>query len=242
MSNKFAPAVCAGLVAGVLALPAAAEDEGIWWFGGSLAATSDYVYRGVSQTDEGPALQASLDFGHESGLYAGIWASNVDFDEPDGIDLELNFYVGWTWEFADESELDLQLVRYQYPGANPGYGINYNELILAYSFLDHYTVTAAYANDWLNSDERALYYHLGAEIPLGVGELNLKLGAGFNDVSRLAGSDYWDFQVGINRDWGMFNVDLSYFNTSGFDADVQDVLGPRAWADGRVVLTVGVEF
>jgi hypothetical protein len=33
------------------------------------------------------------------------------------------------------------------------------------------------------SGERALYYHAGAEFPLGVGELNLKLGAGFNDIS-----------------------------------------------------------
>lgn len=233
----------------VLALPAVLAlclpgdaRAGDWWFGGSLAASSDYIYRGVSQTDEGPAFQASVDFGHDSGFYAGAWASNVDFDEPDGIDLELNLYAGWVFEFENDTELDLQLVRYIYPGAKPGYGINYNEFFAAYSFLEHYTATLAYTNNWLNSDENAFYYHFGASLPLGVHELELRVGAGFNDISSLAGSDYWDFQLGLGRGWGIFDIDLSYFDTAGFDSDVQAVLGPRAWANGRVVLTVSVEF
>jgi hypothetical protein len=85
---------------------------------------------------------------------------------------------------TDETALDLQFVRYQYPGANPGYGINYNELMIAalqFSRLLHGDV--AYSDDFLRSGESALYYHVGAEFPLGVGELSLKLGAGFNDIS-----------------------------------------------------------
>jgi uncharacterized protein (TIGR02001 family) len=242
MLKKFAPVILAGLAAGMVAAPVHADEDEGWWFGGSLAATSDYVFRGVSQTDESPALQGSLDVGHSNGLYAGIWASNVDFDSPDGIDVELNFYVGWVFGFDNDTELDLQLVRYQYPGANPGYGINYNELIVGYSFLENYTVSAAYSDDFLRSGESAFYYHAGADFPLGVGDLNLTLGAGLNDISNVAGSDYWDYQVGINRDVGIVNVDLSYFDTSGFDADVQDWLGPPNWADGRVVLTLSMEF
>jgi uncharacterized protein (TIGR02001 family) len=242
MLNKLAPVILAGLAAGIGALPVHADEDEGWWIGGSLAATSDYVFRGVSQTDESPAAQGSLDVGHSSGLYAGVWASNVDFDSPDGIDIELNFYVGWVFAFDNDTELDLQLVRYQYPGANPGYGINYNELIVGYSFLEYYTLSAAYSDDFLRSGESAFYYHAGADFPLGVGELNLTLGAGLNDISNVAGSDYWDYQVGINRDFGIVNVDLSYFDTSGFDADVQDWLGPPNWADGRVVLTLSMEF
>lgn len=223
-----------------LASAAQAED---WWFGGSLALTSDYVYRGVSQTDEGPAIQGSVDFGHASGFYAGAWMSNVDFDEPgDGIDLELNLYAGWVFEFDNDTALDLQVVRYIYPGARRGFVIDYNEFIAAYSFLDYFTATFAYTNDWLNSGEDAFYYHFGAKLPLGVHELELRAGAGFNDVSSLAGSDYWDFQLGVGRSWGIFDIDLSYFDTAGFNSDVQAVLGPRAWANGRVVLSVSVEF
>ncbi len=242
MWKKFAPAIVAGLAAGLVTIGAQADEDEGWWFGGSLAATSDYIFRGVSQTDESPALQGSLDVGHTNGLYAGIWASNVDFDSPDGIDIELNFYVGWTFEFDNDTALDLQFVRYQYPGANPGYGINYNELMVGYSFLEYYTATVAYSDDFLGSGESTFYYHAGADFPLGVGELNLTLGAGLNDISSAAGSDYWDYQLGVNRDFGVVNADLSYFDTSGFDADVQDWLGPPNWADGRVVLTLSVEF
>ncbi|MGD9386623.1 MAG: TorF family putative porin, partial [Gammaproteobacteria bacterium] len=163
MTKKIAPALCAGLLAGLACGVAQAQDEA-FWYGGSLALTSDYVFRGVTQTDEGPALQGSLDFGLANGLYAGVWASNVDFDAPDGIDLEVDVYFGWTLEFANDTWLDLQAVRYLYPGAKPGFGINYNEFIAAYGFMN-YTATVAYTNDYLKSDESALYYNLAAEFP-----------------------------------------------------------------------------
>ena len=240
--SKFAPALAAGLLTGLLVVPVQAEEDEGWWYGGSLTAASDYVFRGVSQTDEGVAIQGRADVGHSSGFYAGVWASNVDFDAPDGIDTEVNLYAGWVFGFEDESELDLGVVRYLYPGSRPGFGINYNELTATYSFLDYYAATVAWTDSYVNSDESAFYYRLAAEFPLGYQELNLTLAAGLNDISRAAGSDYWDFQVGINRSWGVFSADLSYFDTSGFDADVQDFLGPEKWADGRIVLTLGVEF
>ncbi|NGP54089.1 TorF family putative porin [Thioalkalivibrio sp. XN8] len=240
MTKKIAPALWAGLLAGLACSGVQAEEEG-FWYGGSLALTSDYVFRGVTQTDEGPALQGSLDVGLANGVYAGVWASNVDFDAPDGIDLEVDIYVGWTLEFANETWLDLQLVRYLYPGANPGFGINYNEFIAAYGFRN-YTATVAYTNDYLRSDESALYYNFGAEFPLGDTEYTLAAAAGFNDISNVTGSDYWDYQVGVSRSWDAITADLSYYDTSGFDEDVQDFLGPEKWADGRVVLTFSWEF
>jgi uncharacterized protein (TIGR02001 family) len=240
MARRIAPALWAGLLAGMACGTAQAEDGG-WWYGGSLALTSDYVFRGVSQTDEKPALQGSLDFGLANGLYAGAWASNVDFDAPDGIDIEVDLYVGWTLEFANETWLDLQLVSYLYPGAKPGFGINYNEFIAAYGFRN-ITATLGYTNNYINSDESALYYHLGAEFPLGDTEYTLAVGAALNDISNAAGSDYMDYQVGVSRSWDAITADLSYYDTSGFDADVQDFLGPEKWADGRVVLTFSWEF
>lgn len=240
MARRIAPALWAGLLAGMACGTAQAED-GEWWYGGSLALTSDYVFRGVSQTDEKPALQGSLDFGLANGLYAGAWVSNVDFDAPDGIDIEVDLYVGWTLEFANETWLDLQLVSYLYPGAKPGFGINYNEFIAAYGFRN-ITATLGYTNNYINSDESALYYHLGAEFPLGDTEYTLAVGAALNDISNAAGSDYVDYQVGVSRSWDAITADLSYYDTSGFDADVQDFLGPEKWADGRVVLTFSWEF
>ncbi|AKS41278.1 TorF family putative porin [Wenzhouxiangella marina] len=77
--------VC-GLLLSVMGAEARAEVDL------TLGAYSDYVFRGVSQTDEGPTPQLSLDVYGETGWYAGIWASDVDFDESG--DWELNPYLG----------------------------------------------------------------------------------------------------------------------------------------------------
>ena len=77
-------------------------------YSASLTLTSDYVWRGVSQTLGDPAVQGSFDYEHNSGLYAGVWASNVDFFDPsapgasvaddDNADLELDLWLGYAGE------------------------------------------------------------------------------------------------------------------------------------------------
>jgi uncharacterized protein (TIGR02001 family) len=238
--------ISTGLLTGILSLAwstsAFADESEGWWIGGSVAVTSDYVLRGVSQTDEGPAIQGSIDFGHAIGFYAGIWASNVDFDQPDGINKEVDFYTGWVFPFDNGMELDLALVRYTYPGSKSGFDIDYNEFISSLSFAEFYNATLVYTNDYLNTGERAVLYQFVAEAQFGNSPFHFRIGAGYNDISQATGSEYWDYHLGVNRDWGMVNVDLSYFGTSGYDQDIQNFLGPKKWADGRVVLTVGMEF
>ena len=63
-------------------------------FSATFAVTTDYVFRGVSQTDNEPAFQAGASYSAPFGLYAGVWASNVDFGEG-GPDYEVDYYVGW---------------------------------------------------------------------------------------------------------------------------------------------------
>ena len=56
---------------------------------------SEYVFRGITQSDENPALQGSVDFNHSSGAYAGIWGSTVDFNDSDEASLETDLYAGY---------------------------------------------------------------------------------------------------------------------------------------------------
>src|SRR5262245_32928497 len=77
--------------------------------------TNDYDFRGFSQSAKDPAIQASLDYAHDSGWYIGAWASNVDFGTSDP-DIEVDYYTGFT--FGDAAEgvgFDLGLVYYTYP-------------------------------------------------------------------------------------------------------------------------------
>ena len=68
----------------------------------TVTLTNDYDFRGITQTDEDPAIQASVDFATDSGWYIGAWASNVDFPGYDG-DIELDLYTGFTGSTGDTS-------------------------------------------------------------------------------------------------------------------------------------------
>src|SRR5690606_7575411 len=65
----------------------------------NIAVVSNYLFRGVSQTDGSPAVQGGIDFEHASGFYAGTWASNVDFG--DEISYELDLYAGFAGSMND---------------------------------------------------------------------------------------------------------------------------------------------
>ena len=67
-------------------------------FTGNVAATTNYVWRGVTQIDDGPAVQGGLDYAHDSGFYVGTWASNVDFDGENDPQYELDLYGGYGGE------------------------------------------------------------------------------------------------------------------------------------------------
>jgi uncharacterized protein (TIGR02001 family) len=85
-------------IAGVgvlVATPAFADSS----FSGNVALTSDYVFRGISQTQGDPAIQGGFDFTTNMGglpVYAGTWASNLDFGSPSAIHvpMELDVYGG----------------------------------------------------------------------------------------------------------------------------------------------------
>src|SRR5437870_6776447 len=79
------------------AAPGAPEPD--FTFTGNVGIYSQYVFRGVSQTNEKPALQGGFDLGHKSGLYVGTWLSNISWlsDASPGVSasLEWDMYGGY---------------------------------------------------------------------------------------------------------------------------------------------------
>lgn len=108
--------------------PDAGEKPSPITVSGTMALVSDYRFRGVSQTGGDPAAQASVTISHASGLYAGVWASTVDFkafgpttDKRYGS-AEVDLYGGWTGEVRSGLTADVGLLYYVYPdgtGPNP---------------------------------------------------------------------------------------------------------------------------
>ena len=85
-------------------------------FTGNIALTTDYAFRGISQTNEDPAVQGGFDATRGT-LYAGTWASNIDFGAAADSQLELDVYAGWK-PVVGPVTLDLGVIGYLYPGAH----------------------------------------------------------------------------------------------------------------------------
>jgi len=96
---------------------------------GNVGFYSQYIFRGLTQTDRDPALQGGFDYSHSSGFYAGTWGSNISWLRDSaaysgGGSLEWDFYGGYKMSLPADVTLDLGTLYYWYPGdpnvlANP---------------------------------------------------------------------------------------------------------------------------
>lgn len=105
-------ALADGYAGSIKDAPAKPEREFTYSF--TLTGTSDYVFRGVSQSDNDPAIQGSANVGYGI-FYAGIWMSSIDF--KDDAQIEADYYAGIkpTWGPAT---FDFGVLYYDYPGYN----------------------------------------------------------------------------------------------------------------------------
>lgn len=222
-----------------MAAPAFAADEESA-FSGSLDFVSDYTFRGISQTNEDPALQLGLDYGFDGGFYVGAWGSNVDFVPGDGADFELDLYLGWAGDITESVAIDLQLVRYIYPGTSSGVDYDYNEFIGVLSLAEVVDFTLGYSNDALASDEDGIYYAVSGSYGLPWWELSLDLSLGYYDLDDVAGDSYTDYSVGLSREFGYVNASFTYVNTDS-NAVIDDFFGADN-AGSRVVFGLSYGF
>lgn len=209
----------------------AQEDDGSG-FNWNAAATSEYMFRGISQTDDHPAIQAGAGYSFSNGFYVGGWASNVDFGES--TDAEIDTFVGWNGDLNENLNLDVQLVRYNYVGEPDGVDYAYNELIGKVSFAENYSATLGYTNDFLNSDTDSFYGAVGGSWAVG-NEVNLTAGLGYTTVQGPE-DGYLDYSVGVNRDFGPVNIGLGYIGT---DSSGEDLFGEDN-AEDKFVLTFAI--
>lgn len=200
---------------------------------------SDYVFRGVSQNYEDPALQAAVDYTHSSGFYAGAWASPVDFNNDSGADLEVDTYVGFKRQLNDVLTGDIQFIRYNYPGVKNGFHLAYNEFIGKLTFFERVVLTVGYSTDVFASGKSGLYTNLTGNWRLPY-ELTLSTGVGlyrFDSDLFPTKDEYLDYSVGLSRAFGKLETALTYVDT--------DNNGPVLFgkiADSRVVLSLKYAF
>jgi uncharacterized protein (TIGR02001 family) len=118
---SIATLVSAGAFAQTTPAPAAATPD--WTLTGNVGLYSQYVFRGLTQTNGDPAVQGGFDLGHKSGFYLGTWGSNVswisDFAPGTSASMEWDFYGGYKGSLPADFGYDLGVLYYWYPGTYP---------------------------------------------------------------------------------------------------------------------------
>ena len=237
LTKKLLPAAIAtGLLAGATVPVAQAEME----ISGNVALTSDYRFRGISQSDEDIALQGGFDLGFDNGIYIGTWGSTVDFDSNDGFDgsLELDYYIGWASDIGDTGvSLDVGYLYYDYPGDDGAEG-DYQELYASIGFWDA-TLGVNYSDDYYGETDTFWYYY--AQYSFGFAEnFSLDFHIGYNDLEKNGGflatdeDSYIDYSVGITASYWAVDWTLAYVGT---DLDEEDVFDTD-WGEDTVVFTI----
>lgn len=194
---------------------------------GDVTFTSDYAFRGISQTEEAPALQGGLSLSDASGFYLSVWGSNVDF-LSEGT-LELDVMLGWSGAINDDWSTDVGIMRYGYPNtAIPG--SNFWELYGSLSYKD-LTFGLAYSDDYYANAGDFIYVY--ANYSYAITEaISLDLHVGQNEYDD-SSSSYMDWSIGISTEVLGAGVSLTYVDT-----DIDDLYT----ADSRVIFAVTKSF
>jgi len=232
--------VSAMVVAGSLAAPTIATASG---FSANVAMTTDYRFRGISQNDETFAIQGGFDYAHDSGFYAGVWGSNVDFQiqTVDDATAELDLYAGFGGEFSDYGiGYDVGVLHYEYPNADGSLNYDFTEVYGSLSY-KWFTVSYAHTGDYFGGSGDADYLNLAADFEF---EDDWSAGAsiGHQSVEENAtwGTPDWnDYKAYVGKSYKGFDFEVALVDT---DLSDRECFGGSDWCDSTVTFTVSKTF
>jgi uncharacterized protein (TIGR02001 family) len=228
----------------LLALSGAAQAE----VTSTITLTSDYDFRGYTQTGEKPAVQLSIDYSHDAGFYAGIWGSNVDdfcdtaggcYDSVTGDQIartastEVDVYGGYKMSVGDLG-LDFGLTYYTYAGASD---LNFAEIYAKANF----SVLSGglfYSNDFggkATGDSSDSAFYVYADVSVPVGPVTLFAHAGLSDGEGIEAAyfgggagvpgvedSYTDFALGVSYSASGFTTSLKWVTIDAGDVGSDD--------------------
>jgi len=236
----------------------AEEEEGeSTWLYGEVGVVSDYVDRGISNSDERPALQAGLTYEFDLGLdqeatgYLDLWGSNVDFDDGGEARVELDFSAGLAAPLGESGfDVDVAATYIVYPGADSDLDYDYVEfpLALGYAVTDALSLGLGYifSPDHSGDVGRAHYVEAlaawtlpwpGDDWPV---TLDARLGRQWFESNSMAGlDDYLDWGIGLTTTVGPVDLGLHYTDTN---LGRGDCYGGSDACDARLVLSAVARF
>ena len=215
---------------------------------GSVAFLTDYYSRGYSQNQGNPAVQGFLRVDHTSGLYAQLFASNIDLDI--GSSLELDYYLGYDYLVNDHFRLNIQYLDVNYPGADksirsPDYE-EYSVSAVGMGLLkenDELNFSFYYSPEYSFQTGKELRYEVTYLYPIAE-NWNAYGQVGYNQFSSNQAYDvlwatdkkdaYTDYKIGGNYSYNDFIFDL-YYVDSNMNKDLDN-------ADDAVIFSITKAF
>ncbi len=205
------------LVAAVTASALLTSTAALAEVSANIGATTNYVWRGVSQSANAASVSGGIDYADDSGFYAGTWVGSLS-DSDNGFEgTETDFYLGFSGE-AEGFTYDVGYIYYAYTELEDS---DFGEIYLNggvgnFGFGVAYTINSEVVGDSL-FDTGDMYYHVSyGGIDLG-NEMELSLTAGMYDFDLGSDSDYAHFQADISK--GDFTFSLSKAEAESGDDD-----------------------
>ncbi|HEX4045510.1 MAG TPA: TorF family putative porin [Gammaproteobacteria bacterium] len=201
------------------AADSAAKKDTSWLsgFSGNFDLTSNYVFRGVSNSENLPAAQGGITYTFPIGLYLNVWGSNVKFTGTDAT-VELDTIIGWRGGIGDNFKYDINVDRYNYPGARE---LNYNELniLVNYRFIQ---ASIGYSANAYNFHKTGIYYNGGInyDIPpqyiFNWQGMNFQALLGHYSLPRAAGNSYNDYNIALSKALNdTYTIMVQWVSTNG---------------------------
>lgn len=241
--NKRALCLAGGLLLG-LSLPVGAiELNDDFSLDLVVTALSDYRTGGISQTLGDPALWVDASISHSSGLYVGVFTSNVDFGTD--TNREYDYYVGIARDLTENLSATLTYYEYDYPRDSE---FNYGEWIGTLSAYGA-TVGMKYTKEVkpFSDDRNVLWLGYSFDLPY---ETSLDVRYGYSDAKDdiyvsadgSARSTYYDWEVGLNKSLLGFDWRLAYVDTDLSKAECASVNGYDDLCSATLVASVAKSF
>ncbi len=208
----------------------AAEPTSPHTFTYNLGLYSQYIFRGLTQTNEDPAVQGGVDYSHSSGFYLGAWGSNISWLSDsvyDSSSLELDIYGGFASTIGDTGiGYNVGVLQYIYPGDKPS-GVKSAETTEVYGSLSYKWLAAkvsAVVSDGafgIDNADGSWYAELNANYPIGETGFTINGHVGRQEFSGSGNdvADYTDWKIGATKSWSNgVNVGAYYTDTNAKDS------------------------
>lgn len=226
---------------------------------GNVTLSTDYRFRGISQTSNDPAIQGAISFNHESGFYGSVWGSNVAGASTAEIDAVLGYATKLNLIANVSTTLDVGYIRYIYAGsgdtAPDSNQPDYQEVFARLGFADravkgdNLLAGVNYSNDYFNKSDQFWYLSANYTAPITDTGFGVVAGVGYNlfknsqMMNRALGTSstddsYFDYKVGTSFGIQGLTTELAWVETSLKDRECVD----KKACDGTLQLSISKLF